>query len=184
MLQITIPDREFFDEKRNEFVTVKGQTLQLEHSLISLAKWEAKWNKAYLTKKEKTTEEVIDYIRCMTLNKNVDPNVYLALTEQNINEIVEYINEPMTATKFRDDHGVGKRLGAGADTTTAELIYYWMVTFNIPFECQKWHLNRLITLIKVCSVKSQPPKKMSKSDIMRQNAELNAARRKKFHSKG
>lgn len=180
MLQITVPAGEFFDEETNEFVIVKEQTLQMEHSLVSLSKWEAKWNKAFLGKSEKSTEEMIDYFRCMTITKNVDPLVYLCLSQENIDAISQYINAPMTATTIREiQHGPSSR-----ETVTSELIYYWMISLNIPFECQKWHLNRLITLIRVCQIKTQPPKKMSRGEVMRQNASLNAARRRKLHSRG
>lgn len=180
MLQITIPAVEYYDEVKNEFITSKAQTLQLEHSLVSLSKWEAHWNKAFLTKQEKTFEETIDYIKCMTMTHNVDPSVYERLTDANIVQINEYIGAPMTATYFREEKsGPGSR-----ETITSELIYYWMIALNIPFECQKWHLNRLLTLIKVCNIKNSPPKKRSQREIMRSNAELNAARRKKLHTKG
>lgn len=181
MLQITIPAREFFNEATGEFFTVKERTLQLEHSLVSLSKWEAKWNKAFLSNKEKTTEEVIDYFRCMTITQNVDPQVYNFLSQENIDRINEYISAPMTATYFSDDK---KSIGSRRETVTSELIYYWMIALNIPFECQKWHLNRLLALIKVCQIKTQPPKKHSASEIMRRNAALNAARRKKLNTRG
>lgn len=180
MLQITIPARECFDEASQTFLYTKEQTLQLEHSLLSLSKWEAKWNKAFLNSKEKTDEETMDYIRCMTITKNVDPQIYRCLSPANVSEINDYIGAPMTATTIREI----KPPGGGRDVVTSELIYYWMIALNIPFECQKWHLNRLITLIKVCSVKSAPQKKMSKAEIMRQNAALNAARRRKYHTRG
>ena len=180
MLQITIPAVAQWDEEKQEFVNTKEQMLQLEHSLISLSKWESKWCKAFLTKEEKTFEETLDYIKCMTLTKNVDPNVYNYLTNKNIEEINSYIEAPMTATYFSQD----KSGRISREQVTAELIYYWMIAFNIPFECQKWHLNRLLTLIKVCDVKNTPPKKRSAKEIMSQNAALNAARRKKFNTKG
>lgn len=180
MLKITIPAAEQWDEQKQEFVYVKEQKLQLEHSLVSLSKWEAKWCKAFLGKQDKTQEETIDYVRCMTLTQNVDPDVYKYLTAENINEINEYIGAPMTATWFSDD----KKGKINQETVTSELIYYWMITLNIPFECQKWHLNRLITLIKVCNIKNQPAKKMSKKDIMSRNAALNAARRKQLNTNG
>lgn len=179
MLRITVPSREFWDESKNEFVTTKAQTLQLEHSLVSLSKWEAKWQKAFLSKNEKTYEETLDYVRCMTLTQNVDPEIYYRLTNENIQEINNYISAPMTATYFAEDKSRPSR-----ETVTAELIYYWMISCNIPFECQKWHLNRLLALIRVCNIKNSPPKKRSKRDIMAQNAALNAARRKQFHTKG
>ena len=182
MLRITIPgSEELWDEKTQTFIpATKDQTIQLEHSLVSLSKWESKWNKAFLSLKEKTTEETIDYIRCMTITRDIDPFMFYRLSPDNLREINDYIAAPMTATYFRDD----KIMGHSRDTVTAELIYYWMIALNIPFECQKWHLNRLFALIKVCSIKNNPPKKMSKAEIARQQAELNAARRKKYHTKG
>lgn len=180
MLQITIPAIEMFDERTETFIQTKEQTLVMEHSLVSLAKWEAKWNKVFLSNRDnKTEEETIDYFRCMTITKNVDPNVYYLLSQENINAINEYIAKPMTATYFREEKGRGSN-----EAVTAELIYYWMISLNIPMECEKWHLNRLMTLIRVCSVKNQPAKKMSKAAIMRQNASLNAQRRAALHSKG
>ena len=180
MLRITVPANELFDENEQTFITVKETTLQLEHSLVSLSKWESKWHKAFLSRKDKTFEETIDYIRCMTITQNVNPIVYSCLTRDNIEEINRYIDDPMTATHFME-----RDMPSGSsDTVTAELIYYWMIAFNIPSEYQKWHLNRLIALIKVCNIKNQPPKKMSKGEIMRRNASLNAARRRKAHSKG
>lgn len=180
MLQITIPACEQWDEAKNEFVYTKAQTLQLEHSLISISKWESKWNKAFLSKNEKTYEETVDYIKCMTITQNVDPSVYLHLTNENIEQINQYIDAPMTATYFMEDDDKKP----SRETITAELIYYWMIALNIPFECQKWHLNRLLTLVKVCNIKNAPPKKRSKGDIMRRNAKLNAARRAKHHTRG
>lgn len=180
MLQITIPARELWDETLNEFVYRKEQTLQLEHSLVSLSKWESKWCKAFLSKKDKTYEETIDYIKCMTLTQNVSPDTYKYLTEDNFAQIEKYITSPMTATVFSED-GLGKN---SSQVVTSEIIYYWMIALNIPQEYQKWHLNRLLTLIRVCNIKNQPPKKRSKRDIMSRNAALNAKRRKQLNSKG
>ena len=180
MLTITIPSVEMFNEKTQEFFSTKEQTLQLEHSLVSLSKWESKWNKAFLTKTDKTKEETIDYIKCMTITQNVDPNVYSCLTPSNIEEILKYIEAPMTATTFSNFN----QKEVNREVVTSELIYYWMISLNIPMECQKWHLNRLLTLIRVCNIKNTPPKKMSKKDIMSRNAALNAARRKQFGSTG
>ena len=180
MLQITIPAGERWDEGKQEIIQVKGHTLQLEHSLISLSKWESKWCKAFLSNKDKTYEETMDYIKCMTITPNVDPDIYNYLTSDNINQINEYIGAPMTATYFSED----KSRKAGREVVTAELIYYWMISLNIPFECQKWHLNRLLALIRVCNIKNQPPKKMSKREIMSRNAALNAARRSQMGTTG
>lgn len=181
MLKITIPAVELWDEARQEFISTKEQTLQLEHSLVSISKWESKWNKPFLSKAEKTYEETLDYIKCMTLTQNVDPEVYNFLTIANIDEINKYIEAPMTATTFPPD----RQSKGNSEVVTSELIYYWMIALQIPFDkCEKWHLNRLLTLIRVCNIKNSPPKKMSKSEIMRRNAELNAARRKQLNSKG
>ncbi len=180
MLQITVPAVDLWDETKEEFITTKEQVLQLEHSLVSVSKWEAKWCKTFLSKKEKTYEETIDYIKCMTITQNVNPIVYKCLRNENIEQINKYISAPMTATWFSDDN-------AGAqnrEQVTSELIYYWMIALNIPFECQKWHLNRLLTLIRVCNIKNKPPKKMNRSEIMSRNAALNAARRRQFNSRG
>lgn len=179
VLTIVVPAHEFYDQVKEEFFTLKEQTLQLKHSLFSLAKWEAHWNKPFLSTKEKTTEEVLDYIRCMTITQNVDPSVYKRFSKENMDDITNYINAKMTATTFSDKGGRSNR-----EVLTAEVIYYYMIELNIPFECQKWHLNRLLTLIKVCSIKKTPPKKMSKSEIMRRNHSLNMARRSALGSKG
>ena len=180
MLQITIPGIELWDESREIFTQTKEQTLQLEHSLVSLSKWESKWGKAFLSKQEKTYEETIDYIKCMTITQNVDPNVYNHLSKSIIDKITEYIEAPMTATYFSKEQSSGN----SREQVTSELIYYWMIALNIPFECQKWHLNRLLTLIRVCNIKNQPPKKMSKRAIMSRNSALNAARRKQLNTRG
>lgn len=181
MLQITIPATEQFNEQTMEFIQTEEQTLLLEHSLVSLSKWESKWRKSFLSsRQDKTYEETIDYVRCMTLTKNVDPNIYYNLTDENIRKVNEYISSPMTATYFSEDRS-GR---VNREIVTAELIYYWMIALTIPFECEKWHLNRLLTLIRVCNIKNQPPKKMSRREITSRNAALNAARRRQLNTKG
>lgn len=186
MLVITIPAAksvECFDESKQEFVIKPGtkeQTLQLEHSLVSLSKWESKWCRPFLSKPPSTLEEIIDYIKCMTITKNVDPEVYNHLTEENVNQIKEYINAPMTATTFCDE----KKTKQNREIVTSELIYYWMISLQIPSDYEKWHINRLLTLIRVCNIKNQPPKKMSRSEIMRRNAALNAARKRQLNTNG
>ena len=185
MLRITVPaveESELWDEATETFVKnpgVKEQTLQLEHSLISISKWESKWCKPFISKDEKTDEETIDYIRCMTINQNVDPSVYDHLTTDNLKDIRDYINAPMTATTVREIKSNNSK-----EIVTSELIYYWMISLQIPVEFDKWHLNRLMTLIKVFNVKNTPPKKMSRRELMSRNAALNAARRKQLNSKG
>lgn len=181
MLQITVPiSPEGWDEERQEFVDPQVKTLQLEHSLVSISKWESKWHKAFLSKKDKTEEEIFDYVKCMTLTQNVDPSVYDYLTIDNVNQIKAYIEDPMTATVINTNSSDK----SNKEIVTSELIYYWMIALNIPSEYQKWHINRLLKLIEVCNVKNSPPKKRSKSDIMRSNAALNAARRKQLGTRG
>lgn len=179
MLKIVVPELELWDEKKQEFLTLKETTIQLEHSLVSISKWESKWHKAFLSKKEKSNEEIIDYIRCMTITQNVPEDVYYRLSDENMEAINKYIDDPMTAIYFHDDEQANSR-----ETVTSELIYYWMIIQNIPVNFEKWHLNRLLSLIKVCNIKNSPPKKMSSKEIMRRNSALNAARRKKYNTKG
>lgn len=183
MLQITVPETEKWDEVKEEFVYHKAYTLRLEHSLVSLSKWEAKYCKPFLSKNGMTVLESIDYIRFMTLNQNVPPEVYLNLTNENMQEVAAYIDAPMTATWFSKEEG--KKGSAGnRRIITAELIYCWMFSMNIPIEWEKRHLNRLLALIKVCNIESQPPKKRSKKELLQRNKELNEIRRKQLNTKG
>lgn len=178
-LTLTVPKTELYDRETGQFVTVKETTLTLEHSLVSLAKWESKWEKPYLSKAAKTNEEVLDYIKCMTLTKNVDPNVYKAFTEENFLQIKEYIEKPHTATTINEQDSRGKSM-----VMTAEVIYWSMIAQNIPKEFEKWHLNRLITLIRVCAIKNAPPKKRGFSKTQSHYKAINDARRKMYNSKG
>lgn len=181
MLQITIPACDLWDEDKQEFIVIKkAVTLQLEHSLVSLSKWESKWCKPFLTNKEKTNEETIDYIKCMTLTQNVKPEIYSGLTSENLKAVNDYIAAPMTATTF----SIQEKGNSNGEQITSELIYYWMIALGIPVKFEKWHLNRLLTLVRVCNIKNQPPKKMSRNEILSRNAALNAARRKQLKSKG
>lgn len=185
MLKLLIPPVEFYDSSKEEFIHTKEVMLTLEHSLVSISKWEAKWHKPFISDNKRTPEESIDYIKCMTITQNVPNDVYTYLTNKQINEIYEYIDDKQTATWFTEtknpkQHGPKKK-----ETITSELIYYWMVALEIPFECQKWHLNRLLTLIRVCNIKNnKKPKKMGKRESARNNAKLNAQRRAKLGSKG
>ena len=184
MLKLVVPlSEEGWDEVKEEFILPETKTIQLEHSLISLSKWESKFHKPFLTKKEKTVEETIEYVKCMTLTQNVNDEVYRHLSQENIKQVNKYIKDPMTATWFSGDDST-KRGRLNGEQITAELIYYWMVALNIPFECQKWHLNKLLTLIRVCNVKNQPEKKRSKRESAAEYAALNAKRRKELNSKG
>lgn len=179
MIDIIIPESEQFDERTMQFTYSKEQKLTLEHSLIAISKWESKFEKPFLSS-EKTTEEVLDYIKCMTITQNVSPETYLRLSAKNLEDIQKYIEAPMTATTFKK---IEKR-GGKKEIITAELIYYWMIAFNIPFECQKWHLNKLLTLIEVCARKNEPPKKMSRREISAQHKAINQINRERFHTKG
>ena len=180
MLSITIPAQEYFDEVNEEFVTVKKeQIIQLEHSLVSISKWESKWKKPFLDKKEKTTEETLDYIKCMTITQNIDDKSYLTLNKKQLTDISNYISDSMTATIISQKKGRG-----ASDVVTSELIYFWMVNANIPFECQKWHLNRLLTLIQICNIKNSPPTKMKRQEILSRNRSLNEARKQQLNTKG
>lgn len=176
-------EREYWDAKKQEFVIVpamKSIDLNLEHSLISISKWESKWHKPFISKEPHTEEQTLDYIKCMTINADVSDSVYENLSAEDIQKIADYIHDPMTATTVNSlSEGKG-----GRKIITSEVLYSWMVALQIPFECQKWHLNRLMTLISVCNENNTPPKKMSQSEIMRRNKELNAARRAKLNSKG
>ena len=181
MLQITVPAVELYDEKNNMFINLEERTLHLEHSLVSVSKWEAKYCKPFISKTDKTDEEVVDYIKMMTLTQDVEPDVYKRLTKANYEAIENYINAPMTATTFKDMNGGGKK---NNDVVTNEVIYYWMVSLGIDKEYEEWHLNRLLTLVRVCNEKNAPQKKMSKKDTINQYAALNKARRQKLNSKG
>lgn len=179
MLEITIPGVELYDERTNEFIYYDDETLQLEHSLVSISKWEANWCKPFLHGKDKTSEEILDYIKCMTITDGVSDDLYSRLTPENYSMINDYIGKPMTATTFPEDNNRTNR-----EIITSEIIYYWMVSFNIPFECQYWHLNRLLTLVRVCNVKNNPPKKMSQNEVLARNRALNEARRKQLNTRG
>lgn len=189
MLKIKIPDQpkeQLWDEAHEEFIYLpekKGCELTLEHSLLSVSKWEAIWCKPFLAKEDRTVEEMLSYIECMTVSpSNVDPEVYKRIPQSEYERINKYINYPSTATTIGGISG-GKR---SSEIKTSELIYYCMTACNIPFECQKWHLNRLLTLIKVCEIKNNPKgqQKMSMDEIRKDYDALNETRRKKYNTKG
>ena len=180
MLQIQVKGQEYYDEETQTFLQKKGQTLHLEHSLVSISKWEAKWKKPFLSREGHTKEETLDYVRFMTTTQNVNPDVYDLITEEQIRQINDYINDPMTATTISKPEGKG---GVGK-VITSEEIYYYLVAYQIPFECQRWHFNRLMTLIRICDEKNKPKKKMRKGDIARRNRSLNAARRARMGTRG
>lgn len=175
MLNITIPSVDYFDEAKSEFVTLDEVSLTLEHSLVSISKWESKFEKAFLSKDEKTPEETFAYIENMILESSSPTYDLKHLGRANVNKINEYINAKQSATWFTDLPG--KKASGRGTVITAELVYYWMVAHQIPFECQYWHINRLFTLIKICNEKNKPPKKMSNREVMSQHKALNAQRR-------
>jgi len=179
MLKLIIPSAQFYDEKNNEFIYTKEHVLQLEHSLVSISKWESKWGKPFLSKNEQTFEESVDYIRCMTITQNVPPDIYKLITNDHINQVATYIAAPMTATTIRQNTGASNN-----EPITAEIIYYCMIAQNIPIEFQKWHLNRLITLINVCNIKNTPSKKMSKGELAERHRTLNETRKKALNTNG
>lgn len=179
MLTITVPQDERWDERNLEFIYGQEAVLHLEHSLVSVSKWESRWKKSFLSGGNRSREENLDYIRCMDLDEHTDETVYQRLTSKNIREISDYIESPMTATYLREDRGGPKN----TEKITSELIYYWMIQFGIPFECENWHLNRLLTLIRVCVAKGRGVKR-NKKDMLRNNAALNAARKAQLGSHG
>ena len=179
MLTLKIESEEFFDEEREVFVAPVQGTLRLEHSLLSLSKWEAKWEKPFLTKDQKSEEETLDYIRCMTVGR-ADERLYEYLGADAVTAGQLYINKPMTATTFQGD----RRDGGSNEIVTSELIYYWMVAAGIPFECERWHLNRLFTLIRIAGIKANPDNKRSAADVANEYRRINEARRKAMNTRG
>lgn len=180
MLTITVLGAELFDEEKQEFDKTEDVTIELEHSLAALQRWESKWEIPFLGNNEKTTEQVLGYVEAMCLTPNVPPEVFTRLSDENMTSINEYLEAKMTATWFNDDSNPSK----SREIITAELIYYWMTQLNIPFECENWHLNRLFTLIKVANLKQSKPKKMSKAEVMARNRALNEQRRSQLGTSG
>lgn len=180
MLMIVVPGIELFDDTNQEFTTQGDVVLELEHSLVSLSKWESIYEKPFLGEGEKTTEEVIGYVKAMTLTPKVPEEIFHKLSEENVTAINEYIDAKMTATWFNDAPGAPK----SREVITSEIIYYWLIAFQIPFECERWHLNRLFTLIRVCNIKQAKPEKMSRAEIAARNRELNAQRRAQWGTQG
>lgn len=180
-LYLTVPEQEFFDDSTNTFFTVKEQTVRLKHSLVSISKWEAKYKKQFLDRiHEKTNAEMLDYIRFMTITQNVDPSFYRALTYKQMKMVQDYISETMSGTKIRETDSKAPSL----KPISAEEIYFWMTEYNIPPEYAKWHLSKLLMLIRVCAIKKTPPKKGKKNKGNSNYRSLNNARRKKHHTRG
>lgn len=179
MLTVIVPLSESVNNKR-EFVVVDGFKLEMEHSLVSLSKWESNFEKPFLTKEMKTPEEIFWYIEAMTLTPNVPEDVFKRLSQKNVEEINEYIGAKRTATWFPKNPNAKQ----STETITSELIYYWMIAHNIPVEFENWHINRLFTLIEVCNRKNSPPKKMGRASMIQQRAALNAQRKAQMGSTG
>lgn len=180
MLVLNVGEVEALNEETNVFVMIGGTPIELEHSLVSVSKWESLWEKPFLTQGQKTTEETIGYIKAMAIDPNLPPELFEKLTEENLLAVNKYIEAKMTATWFRENPNQPR----STEVITSELIYYWMIALNIPFECQHWHLNRLLTLIKVCNQKNQPAKKMSRAEAAAQQRSLNAQRKAQLGTRG
>ena len=178
MLSLMVGAKEHIDESTSEFVMVGGTLVEFEHSLFSLSKWESLHKKPFIGS-DKTNEETLSYVECMIVTPNIPPEVFQQLSQENIEAIKEHIKDSMTATWFADE---GK--GKSREVITAEIIYYWMIELSIPFECQYWHLNRLLTLVKVCNKKKEPPKKMGRGELARRNRDLNAQRKAQMQTRG
>lgn len=184
MLNITIPSIEKWDEQKQEFVITKETRLSLEHSLVSIKKWESVWEKPFLTTMHKTFEETISYIQCMTVTQNVNPTVYDNITDKDIAAVNDYMDMKMSAYSLPKDIGKKGKKTKNNGIITSETIYYWMIGLNIPMECQKWHFNSLMALINYIDNKNKPPKKMSKKEIMQRNTEINNKRKAALNSTG
>ena len=180
MLSITTPLIELYDPVSETFTEYKPVNLELEHSLVAISKWESKWMKPFLSNDNKTDDQIYDYILCMITNRSdIDIQLIKSIPQKLIDNITSYIQSPMTATTINQGNSKSSR-----EIITSELIYYWMISFNVPFECQYWHLNRLLMLINVCNIKNSPPKKASANEIMSRNRALNAARKKALNTSG
>ena len=180
MLKLIVPMEESFDEATQRFVVTKAHVLELEHSLVSLSKWESTFERPFLSNDKKSPEEVVAYVEMMLLTPDVPVEVLESLGKVHYDKINEYISSKQTATTINEV----RKGGRGGETITAEIIYYWMVSMQIPFECQYWHLNRLLTLIKVINRKNEPPKKMGAQEAARRQRELNEQRRRQFNTRG
>ena len=179
MLTLTIPAATLYNSATNEFIDTKEQTIVLEHSLVSISKWESKFCVPFIDH-ELTLPEFAEYVRCMTISQNVNPYVYSALTKQNVEDIKEYMDRKMTACKFSGK----KPRNTSGEFITSETLYYLMFGLGIPKECEKWHLNRLLALIRFCQAKTGPQEKMTKAETDAYYAKLNAQRKKKWGTKG
>lgn len=179
MLTITVPKQEMWDEIKEEFVYQDEVTLHLEHSLVAISKWESAWHKRFFSNEEKSDEEIVDYIKCMTLDEDIPSDVYYRISDENFKEINDYLGDPMTATVLPKTRDTGKK-----ENLSAELIYYYMFSCGIPEECSRWHIARLVTLLGVYGVKNAPKKRRSRADLTASHRAINEANRRKFNTKG
>ncbi len=180
MITVKVPEIELYDSSSGTFINYPSVVLRMEHSLLSISKWESKWKKPFINKVDKTDAETYDYIKCMVIGDEIDDLIIRNIPASEIARITNYISDPMTATTINNTD----KSKPNREIITSELIYYWMIALNIPFECQHWNLNRLMTLISICNIKNSPPKKQSKKDLMSRNAALNAARKKAMKTSG
>lgn len=180
MLKLIINQQDYYDELTSEFVKLEGHTIELEHSLLSLSKWESIYQVPFLGPETKTSEQIMTYIKCMILTPNVDESIFQHFTQEDLDKIDKYINSKESATTF----GIMPQQKGPGEVITSELIYYWMVAFNIPFEYEKWHINRLFSLVRICNIKNSKPKKMSRHEIAEQNRALNEQRKKQLNTTG
>ena len=180
MLVIVVDGEEFFDEHTSEFTSVPNVTLEMEHSLVSLSKWESKFKKPFLGPSEKTLEETMGYIEAMVVSNNCDASVLNRMNSSHFDQINNYIASTESATTFNT---MPKTKGS-TEIITSELVYYWLIAFNIPFECENWHLNRLFSLIQICNIKNSNPKKMSRNEIATRNRALNEQRKAQLNTRG
>ena len=180
MLKLLVPGVEYFNEETETFETVGDFELELEHSLVSLSKWESKYQKPFLGKGSKTPQEILGYIEAMILTPIYPEDLFMRFNQQSLDVVSAYIESKESATTF----GKMPERGGPGETITSELIYYWMVAFNIPFECERWHLNRLFALIRICNIKNSKQKKMSRNEIATRNRELNAQRKAQYNTTG
>lgn len=181
MLELHISETELWDPVSEKFLLVKEQSLPLEHSLLSISKWEEKWHKPMplINNERLSGDEFLDYVRCMTISRNPDPLVYRCITAREVEAIMAYINDPHTATWFGNE----KSGGNDKRPLTTELIYHLMFAFGVSKECEKWHLNRLMTQLRVEYEESKPSKKKTPAEIAERHRMLNAKRRAEARAK-
>lgn len=183
MLKLTIGSDELYDEEKSEFIIKDGFTIHLEHSLLAISVWEQRFCKPFLGRGEKTKEETLGYVEAMILDEDYPDDVLDRMTPHHLSKVNDYVDSPATATTFSDL--ADKKPSRGpSQVITSELIYYWMASANVPFECERWHLNRLFALLRIFDVKNSKQKKMSRSEIASRNRALNEQRKAQLNTRG